>query len=144
MGLHKEVDYVYSPLVRNVLDDGVLVGTKEYIAFIPSKIRDYIAGNEKTYSIEGMSMAEAAGALVQEADMTVDALHTILMGWSEQQEEMILLLVADLQKFKVKGGALNSAVYYQEQGDGGWSLLANSLGKARKEIAAFYADLQKL
>lgn len=146
MGLHKEVDYVYSPLVRNILDDGVLVGTKEYVAFIPSKIREYTTQsiNEKTYTLDGMTMSESVEVLLQDTDMTTNELHSVLLDWQEQQEGMKILRVAELQKFKVKGGALNSAVYYQESGDAGWSLLCNSLGKPKKEIASFYDSFQKL
>lgn len=145
MALTLNTDYTFSPLVRNVLDDGVLIGTRKHIIYIPSKLREYTTRTitETDRSMDGKSMAEAVQSILQDENLTVDQLHSLMKDWGSQ-DGAVLLTIDELKKFKVKGGLLGGSAMYKLQHDAGWNLLCNSLGPGKKDVVAFYADMQKL
>ena len=85
-------DYTFSPLVRNVMDDGVLVGTRKYISYTPSKLREYTTRKitETNFSTDGQRMAEASQSLLQDENLTLDALYVLIEDWGNQERAIVL------------------------------------------------------
>lgn len=132
-----------------VLNDGVFVGTKKYMFFIPSKMQDMDTRKvtTSTYYYAGMDMASFIAQKVKEEGLTVvDFENFMITHLSKELEGLqILSLDNDIEQFKVMTGFFGGDVIINETTRKvGWKPFVNKLGKKKKEVWQFYKQHEKL
>ncbi len=143
MGLVESKDYVFCPKAGKVFDKGIVIGTKAYLIFVP-EITKVFEGSKritKTYSVAGVSIAEATTAMLSKEPLDEAIIFAEIEQWDIPGTEV--LAIKSLDGFKINSNWLNSSIVIKKQGVRGWKPFCSSLGKSGKSFKAFYQDMEK-
>ncbi len=131
------------------LNDGIFIGTKKYMFFIPAKMQDMDTRKitTSTFFYEGMDITSYLSKKVKEEGLTVDDFENFMITNLSKEHEaiQILSLDNDIEQFKVMAGFFGGGVVINETSRKvGWKPFVNKLGKKKKEIKQFYINHKKL
>lgn len=145
MPLEPYIDYVFSEKVTMVVNNGVFVGTQDYLFCIPSKLNDYghRTTTVTTFSFKGKEIKDAVCDIIK-ASKSKTELERNFLELKEEFPEMEVFDINELKSFKVQAGFLGSGIHVQKEGAWGWSPFIQSLGKEKKKIREFYVNNPKL
>ena len=131
------------------LNDGVFVGTKKYLFFIPAKMQDMDTRSvtTSTFYYAGMDMTSFMSQQVKEQGLRVEEFENFMITKLGKELEglQILSLENDIEQFKVNAGFFGSGILINETSRKvGWKPFVNKLGKKKHEVKQFYIDHPKL
>lgn len=139
-------DYVFLPKVWMITDDGVFVGTKDFLFCIPSKQVDHEYRKVTTtkFSFKGKEIKDAIEDIINESN-DVKELEQNMHDLINEFPEIIIYELAKLGSFKVQAGFLGSGIHVNEKpGKFGYKPFIQKLGKDKLQVKAFYENHPKL
>ncbi len=145
MALKAYVDYIFISNVWYISDEGIFLGTKTHLYYIPSLIRDweYRTQTDTTYSVAGQDIVLAIEEILSHSDTTEASLMQTISTWKKDLPEIKIEEIKPLKNFKVTANFLGSGVMIRRQGSRGWELFCNKLGKQKKAAKAFYEHIER-
>ena len=145
MSLQPFKDYIYATKVWMITNDGVFVGTKNYVFCFASKVvgHEYRRVTTTSYSFKGKEIYEAIADVIN-SSVDVNSLEQTLIEIAEESPETTWFKLDEITSFKVQAGFLGSGIHIQKAGRRGWSPFIQKLGKDKKEIHAYYQGHPKL
>lgn len=131
------------------LNDGVFIGTKKYMFFIPAKMQDMDTRSvtTSTFYYAGMDITSFLSQKVKEEGLTVDEFENFMITklGKEMDSLQILSLENDIEQFKVNAGFFGSGILLNKTSRKvGWSIFVNKLGKKKHDVKQFYINHPKL
>lgn len=144
MAIQAFKDYVFSGNVKMIMDSGVFVGTKNYLFFIPSVLKEFKGSTQITTSISygDRPVRDVVSDLIAACN-TVEELENVLLDTSNDNPNIVVYRLDEVGTFKVEVGFLGSGIHVKKEGKKGFAPFVQSLGKEKKEIKLFYLNHPK-
>lgn len=144
MALIEFQDYVFLEKVWMMVDDGVFVGTQNYLFCIPSKQveHQYRKVTTTKFSFKGKEIKDAVRDIIAQSS-NVEELENNLLEVKTEFEEMIVYNLNEVTSFKVQAGFLGSGIHVKPAGKRGYSPFIQRIGSKKKEVYNFYKDHPK-
>lgn len=139
-------DYIFLPKIWMMTDDGVFIGTRDYLFCVPSKIVDHQYRKITTtkFSFKGKEIKDAIKDIINESS-DKENLEQNMLELKKEFPEMMTYSIKEIGAFKVQAGMLGSGIHVNVKGGKfGYRPFIQKLGKEKTKVKEFYLNHPKL